>query len=179
MTTQTTELWTVDPLHSEIQFKVKHLVISTVTGSFESFEGNVETGNGSFEDADIAFTADIDSISTNQEDRDNHLKSEDFFDAEKYPTLQFESTSVNKLDDQRYQVAGDLTIRDVTDEVVLDVIHGGTVEDQHGNTKAGFELEGEINRKEFGLEYNPVTEAGNVVVGENVQLQMNIQLAKN
>jgi polyisoprenoid-binding protein YceI len=179
MATQTQELWTVDPAHSEIQFKVKHLVISTVSGSFEAFEGTVETKNGEFENADISFTADVNSVSTNQEDRDNHLKSDDFFHAEKYPKLKFNSTSVNKAGDQQYQVVGDLTIRDVTNEIALDVVHGGTVEDHLGNTKAGFELAGTIDRKEFGLTYSAVTEAGNVVVGNEVKLLMNVQLAKN
>jgi polyisoprenoid-binding protein YceI len=179
MTTPTKELWTVDPSHSEVQFKVKHLVISTVTGNFGSYEGTVETPNGDFEEADVTFSADIDSITTNQEDRDNHLKSDDFFNAEKYPQLTFKSTSIDKVGDQQYQLTGDLTIRDVTKEVTLDVLHGGTVEDHLGNTKAGFEIEGAIDRKEFDLLYNAVTEAGNVVVGNEVKLLMNVQLAKN
>lgn len=179
MTTQTKELWKVDPTHSEVQFKVKHLVISTVTGSFNSFEGEVEAEGNDFENANVTFNADINSISTNQEDRDNHLKSDDFFDAEKYPELTFESTSVNKTGDQEYKLIGDLTIRDVTKEIELDVAHGGTVDDHLGNTKAGFEIRGAINRKDFGLVYNPVTEAGNVVVGDKIKLLLNVQLAKN
>lgn len=181
MTTATKTLWSIDPTHSEVQFKVKHLVISTVTGSFSSFEGSIETeGDGEdFQNAKASFAADIDSISTNNEDRDTHLKSDDFFNAEKYPQLKFESDSFEKVGDQQYKVTGDLTIRDVTKEVELDVVHGGTVGDPYGNTKAGFEITGSINRKEFGLTWNAVTEAGNVVVGDQIKLQLNVQLVKS
>lgn len=179
MATQTKTLWQIDPTHSEIQFKVKHLVISTVTGNFRSFEGNIETDGDDFENAEAYFTADIDSITTNNEDRDNHLKSDDFFNAEKYPKLTFASTSFDKAGEGHYKVKGDLTIRDITKEVELDVWHGGTVGDPYGNTKAGFEITGTINRKEFGLTWNAVTEAGNVVVGDQIKLQLNVQLIES
>jgi polyisoprenoid-binding protein YceI len=179
MTTATKTLWKIDPTHSEVQFKVKHLVISTVTGNFGSFEGGIETEGDDFENAEAYFSADIESITTNNEDRDNHLKSDDFFNAEKYPQLTFESTTFEKVGDQRYKVTGDLTIRDITKEIELDVVHGGTVGDPYGNTKAGFEIEGKINRKEFGLTWDAVTEAGNVVVGDEIKLQLNVQLIEN
>jgi len=179
MSTATKSLWKIDPTHSEIQFKVKHLVISTVTGNFKSFDGHIETEDENFKNASAYFEADIDSISTNNEDRDNHLKSDDFFNAEEYPKLTFESTAFEKTGDNVYKVRGDLTIRDVTKEIALDVIHGGTVEDPYGNTKAGFEVTGTINRKEFGLSWNAVTEAGNVVVGDDIKLQLNVQLIQN
>lgn len=179
MTTTTNTLWQIDPTHSEVQFKVKHLVISTVTGSFSSFEGKVETEGDNFDNASACFAADIDSISTNNKDRDNHLKSEDFFNAEAYPRLSFESTAFEKAGDGRYAVNGKLTIREVTKEIKLDVTHGGTVEDPYGNTKAGFEISGSINRKEFGLSWDAVTEAGNVVVGDEIKLQLNVQLVKS
>jgi polyisoprenoid-binding protein YceI len=179
MSVQTKELWTVDPSHSEVQFKVKHLVISTVTGNFASYSGEVEAAGEDFEDANITFKADIDSISTNDEKRDNHLVSEDFFYADEYPHLTFESTSFEKVADGEYKITGDMTIRGKTNEIELAAVHGGTVEDQHGNTKAGFEINGDINRKEFGLTWDPVTEAGTVMVGDKVKLQMNVQLAKN
>lgn len=179
MATQTKELWKIDPSHSEVQFKVKHLVISTVTGSFKSYEGHIEADGGNFENAIANFSADINSISTNSEDRDNHLKSEDFFNADSYPQLSFKSTSFDKSGDQQYKITGDLTIRDITKEVTLNALHGGTVDDHLGNTKAGFEIEGAVNRKEFGLTWNAVTEAGNVVVGDEIKLQLNVQLAKN
>jgi polyisoprenoid-binding protein YceI len=179
MSTETKTLWSIDPTHSEVQFKVKHLVISTVTGSFDSYEGNIEVEGDDFENAKATFTADIDSISTNNDDRDQHLKSDDFFDAEEYPQLTFESTNFEKTGENQYKVTGDLTIRDVTKEIQLDVVHGGTVGDPYGNTKAGFEVTGTINRKEFGLTWDAVTEAGNVVVGDKIKLQLNVQFIKN
>ncbi len=179
MTTTTKTLWKVDPTHSEVQFKVKHLVISTVTGNFGSYEGKIEADGDDFEEAEATFTADVDSITTNNEDRDQHLKSDDFFDAEEYSQIKFESTDIEKVDDGKYKVTGNLTIRDVTKEIELGVVHGGTVEDPYGNTKAGFEVTGTINRKEFGLTWNAVTEAGNVVVGDEVTLQLNLQFVKN
>jgi polyisoprenoid-binding protein YceI len=179
MTAATKTLWKIDPTHSEVQFKVKHLVISTVTGSFGSFEGQIEADDDHFENAKATFTADINSISTNNEDRDNHLKSDDFFNAEEYPQLTFASTSFEKIDEGEYKVSGDLTICDITREVQLDVIHGGTVGDPYGQTKAGFEVTGTINRKEFGLTWNAVTEAGNVVVGDTIKLQLNVQFVQS
>ncbi|HEX6981713.1 MAG TPA: YceI family protein [Balneolaceae bacterium] len=179
MTTETKTLWNIDPTHSEIQFKVKHLVISTVTGNFKSFSGKVETEGDDFENANAYFEADIESIFTNNEDRDTHLKSEDFFHAEKHPKLTFESTSFEKTGDDTYKITGDLTIRDVTKEVELEAVHGGTVDDPYGNTKAGFEITGTINRKEFGLTWSAVTEAGNVVVADNIKLQLNLQVVQS
>jgi len=178
METQTATKWAIDPMHSEVQFKVKHLVISTVTGSFQNFEGTVETEGDDFSDAKINFSLDVNSIDTNQEQRDGHLKSADFFDAEKYPHITFESTSVTKESDEDYKLTGNLTIKGVTNPVTLEVEHGGIAADFYGNTKAGFEIEGKINRKEFGLTWDGVTEAGSIVVGEDIKLQINIQLAK-
>lgn len=179
MSTATNTLWKIDPTHSEIQFKVKHLVISTVTGNFKSFDGHIETEDEDFENASAYFEADINSISTNNEDRDNHLKSDDFFNAEEFPKLIFESSSFKKIGDNQYKVSGDLAIRDVTKKVELDVVHGGTVEDAYGNTKAGFEVSGVINRKEFGLTWSAVTEAGNVVVADDIKLLLNVQLVQS
>jgi polyisoprenoid-binding protein YceI len=179
MSTATKTLWKIDPTHSEVQFKVKHLVISPVTGSFGSYEGQMEADGDNFENAKATFTADIDSISTNNEDRDNHLKSDDFFNAEKYPQLKFESKDFVKTGEGEYKVTGDMTIRDVTKEIELDVVHGGTVGDPYGNTKAGFEVTGTINRKEFGLTWDAVTEAGNVVVGDKIKLLMNLQFIQS
>lgn len=178
MSTATKTIWKIDPTHSEVQFKVKHLVISTVTGSFGSYDGKIEVEGDDFKNANATFTADIDSISTNNEDRDQHLKSDDFFNAEEYPQLKFESTNFENVSDGQYKVTGNMTIRDVTKEIELDVVHGGTVGDPYGNTKAGFEVSGAINRKEFGLTWDAVTEAGNVVVGDEVKLQLNVQLIK-
>jgi len=168
-----TTKWALDPMHSEVQFKVKHLVISTVTGSFKTFEGTVTTEGDTFEGAEVEFSLDVNSIDTNQEQRDGHLKSAEFFDAEKYPKITFKSTSLT--DDK---LTGDLTIKDVTKSVTLDVEHGGTATDFYGNLKAGFEVTGKINRKEFGLTWSGVTEAGAVVVGEDIKLIINVQFAK-
>lgn len=179
MSTDTLTKWTIDTAHSEITFKVKHLVISTVTGKFKEFDATVETDNDDFEDAKITFETSIDSIETGNEDRDNHLKSDDFFNASEYPKMKFESTSFKKTGDGEYKLIGDLTIRNHTKQVELDAEYGGTVVDPYGNTKAGFEVTGKINRKEFGLTWSAVTEAGSVVVSDEVKLNLNVQFTKN
>lgn len=173
-----TTSWVIDPTHSEVQFKVKHLVISTVTGSFKSFEGSLQTEGDSFDGASIQFTADVNSIDTNMEQRDGHLKSADFFDAENFPTLSFVSTSFVQKGNEDFTLTGDLTLRGVTKSVTLAVSYGGQMVDFYGNTKAGFELNGKINRKDFGLNWGAVTEAGGVVVSDEVKLHFNIQVAK-
>jgi len=179
MSTQTLTKWTIDPTHSEITFKVKHLVISTVTGKFQEFDATIESDNEDFEDANITFEANIDSIETGNEDRDNHLKSEDFFNASEFPKMTFKSTSFKKVGDGEYKLIGDLTIRGNTKQVELDAEYGGTVIDPYGQTKAGFEVTGKINRKEFGLTWSVVTEAGSVVVSDEVKLNLNVQFTKS
>jgi polyisoprenoid-binding protein YceI len=173
----TSTKWVLDPMHSEVQFKVKHLVISTVTGSFKSFEGILETESDDFTNAKIQFSLEVNSIDTNQEQRDGHLKSAEFFNVEQYPKIRFESTSFNRTSDG-YTLAGNLTIKDVTKPVTLAVEHGGVAGDFYGNTKAGFEITGKINRKEFGLTWDGITEAGAIVVGEEIKLIINVQFAK-
>lgn len=171
--------WIIDPTHSEVHFKVKHLMISTVTGTFETYEGNVETANDEdFAGSKVSFSADIDSISTGQEQRDGHLKSGDFFDAENFPKLSFASTSMEKIDDENYTVTGDLTIKGTTKQVTLKAEFGGIMGDFYGNTKAGFDISGKINRQDFGLTWGAVTEAGGVVVSDEVRLAFNIQVSK-
>jgi polyisoprenoid-binding protein YceI len=170
--TATTTKWAIDPTHSEVSFKVKHLVISTVTGYFKSFEGTVDTESEDFDGANISFSADIASIFTNQSDRDNHLKSADFFDAEKFPKMSFSGILKGSA------LEGELTIKDITKKVTLDVDFGGIVEDPYGQTKAGFEIEGKVSRKEFGLMWNAVTEAGSVVVSDQVRILVNAQVIK-
>ncbi|GAB3582382.1 YceI family protein [Hymenobacter daeguensis] len=176
-TTATATKWTLDPTHSEVQFKIKHLVISTVTGSFKSFEGSMQSDGNTFENAQVEFSLNVDSIDTNQEQRDGHLKSEEFFDAAKFPTIKFESTSFVK-DGDGYKVTGNLTMKDVTKPVTLEAEYGGTAVDFYGNTKAGFEVTGKINRKEFGLTWGGITEAGAIVLGDDVKLIANVQFAK-
>ena len=170
--------WAIDPTHSEIQFKVKHLVISTVTGSFKQFEGTVETDGEDFSTAQIQFAADVASLDTNQEQRDQHLRSADFFDAEAHPKLTFVSTGVEKTGGDTYRITGDMTIKGVTKPVVLTAEYGGSMVDFYGNNKAGFEINGKINRKDFGLTWHAVTEAGGVVVADEVKLVINVQVAK-
>ena len=171
-----TTKWIIDPTHSEVAFKVKHLVISTVTGYFRKFEGNAESTSEDFSGATIAFSLAVDSIDTNQSDRDQHLKSADFFDTANFPNISFAGKLVNQGGE--YQLVGDLTLKGITKEVTLDVTYGGTVADPYGQTKAGFEIEGKINRKDFGLTWSAITEAGSVVVSDQVRLQFSIQLVK-
>lgn len=178
METSTATKWVIDPSHSEVQFKVKHLVISTVTGSFSQYEGQVESTGDDFTDATISFSADVNSISTGDAQRDGHLKSPEFFDAEQFPKLSFTSTSMTQTGDDTYKVVGDLTLHGVTKPVTLKVEYGGQMQDFYGQTKAGFEITGTIKRKEFGLVWDGITEAGGVVVSDDVKLVMNIQLTQ-
>ena len=170
--------WSIDPMHSDVQFKIKHLVISTVTGSFKKFSGEATTEGENFDNAVINFSIDAESVDTNQEMRDGHLKNADFFDVEKYPAITFKSTSFKKTSGEDYKLMGNLTIKDITKPVELDVEYGGTEKDGYGNQKFGFEVTGKINRKDFGLTYNAVTEAGGLTIGEDVKLVANIQVAK-
>jgi polyisoprenoid-binding protein YceI len=170
--------WKVDPAHTEIQFKVKHLMITTVTGYFRKFDCEVVTENDDFNSTTaVNFSADIHSIDTNNAQRDTHLKSDDFFNAEKYNQIIFVGTRYEAMKDQA-TLQGNLTIRGVTKPVTLDVDFGGIVVDPYGQTKAGFTVTGKISRKEFGLMWNAVTEAGSVVVSDEVKLSADIQLVK-
>lgn len=169
--------WNLDPMHSEVQFKVKHLVISTVTGRFNSFTASMEASADDFSDAKVSFSADVDSIDTNNGQRDGHLKSDDFFNAAQYPQLSFISTKIEKAGSD-YKLTGDLTIRDKTLPVTLAVEYGGTTVDPYGQTKAGFEISGKVNRKDFGLAWSAVTEAGGLVVGDEIRLLLSIQMVK-
>ena len=165
--------WKIDNTHSEITFKVKHMMISTVTGYFENFDATINTNNESFENASVEFNAKIDSINTKNKDRDTHLKSDDFFNSEKFPEMKFISKSFNGQ-----QLIGDLTIKDVTKEVQLDVDFNGIAVDPYGQTKAGFEISGNINRKDYNLTWNAVTEAGNIVVSDKVKIVIDAQFIK-
>ena len=165
-------LWKIDPTHSVVRFKVKHLVVSTVTGHFDSFNATVEAGKEDFSDARITFDADITSISTNNEQRDGHLKSPDFFDAAQFPKMSFVSTSVKKVSEYELQVTGDLTLRGITRHITLDVIYNGTVAGFGGSRVAGFEITGKVNRFDFGLQWSAMTETGGVVVGNEVKIEI-------
>lgn len=170
--------WSVDNAHTKIEFSVSHLVISETVGFFKAFGGSVTTTTDDFNGANIQFTVDVASINTDNEMRDNHLKSDDFFNAEKYPKMIFKSTSFKKVDGKKYKLTGMLTIRDVTKSVEFDVIYNGTVKDPYGNTKAGFKLTGSLNRFDYGLKWNTMAEAG-AVVGDMVEIKINIELAKD
>ena len=171
-----TTKWIIDPTHSEVAFKVKHLVISTVTGYFRKFEGASESASEDFNGASVTFSLDVNTIDTNQSDRDQHLKSADFFDTASFPSIAFAGKLVNQGGE--YQLQGDLTLKGITQQVTLDVTYGGTVADPYGQTKAGFEIEGKLNRKDFGLTWSAITEAGSVVVSDQVRLQLSVQLVK-
>lgn len=169
--------WTLDPTHSEVVFKAKHLMITNVTGNFGSFEVNAETEDDDFTKSTLSFSANVASINTNNEQRDAHLKSADFFDADNYPTLNFVGTSYKQTGDD-YELAGDLSIRGVTQNVKLNVEFGGINKDPWGNTKAGFTITGKINRKDFGLNWNAALETGGVLVSEEIRITCEIQLVK-
>ncbi|RAJ04000.1 polyisoprenoid-binding protein YceI [Chitinophaga skermanii] len=170
--------WKIDVAHSEIQFKIRHLMITNVTGSFTQFDATLDATKEDFTDGKISFTADVNSITTNNEQRDGHLKSDDFFSAEKYPQISFASTAIKHKGGDDYILEGELTIRDQKHPISLDVEFGGIQVDPWGQTKAGFELKGKISRKEFGLTWSATTEAGGVVVGDDVKLQLNVQMIK-
>lgn len=172
--------WKIDQSHSDVNFKVKHLMISTVTGKFETYDGTVVQKNSddSFDGSSISFTADVASISTGVADRDNHLRSNDFFNAEQFPKMTFEASSFEKVSDEEYTLNGNLTIRDNTKPVSLRATFNGITNDMWGGTRAGFEITGTIKRKEFGLLWNATTELGGVVVSDDVKLALDIQLVK-
>jgi polyisoprenoid-binding protein YceI len=167
----------IDQAHSDILFKVKHLMITTVTGQFTSFEGEIESATEDFSDAKVSFTADVNSIDTRNEQRNEHLKSDDFFNAAEFPKVLFQNGSLSKSG-ENYSLIGDLTIRDTTKQVTLTVSYSGKMTDPWGQTKVGFEAEGVIKRKEFGLKWDTITEAGGVVVSDDVRLILNVQFTQ-
>lgn len=172
-----TTKWSIDPTHSEIGFKVKHMMFTNVSGTFGTYDAVITTEDDNFENANIEFSADISSINTNNADRDNHLKSADFFDAENHPKLTFKATLFTKKGDD-YELIGDLSLRGVTKSVKLDAEFSGLMKDPWGNTKAGLNISGKINRKDWGLNWNSALEAGGVLVGEEVRLNIELQLIK-
>jgi polyisoprenoid-binding protein YceI len=170
--------WKIDPVHSEINFRVKHLVVSTVTGTFGKFDATIEASEDDFSDAKFTFEADVNSISTKNDQRDGHLKSADFFDAANHPKMTFVSKSVKKTSDFELQVVGDLTMRGVSKEITLDVIYNGTVAGMGGAKVAGFEVKGKVNRFDFGLQWNALTEAGGVMVSNEIRIEILAEFAK-
>lgn len=178
METTKTVKWILDPTHSEILFKVKHLMITNVKGEFRKFTGEINSVGTDFNKASVDVSIDASSIFTNDDNRDTHLKSADFFDAENHKELKFEGTSLKKVDDETYELTGNLTIKGITKEVKLNVEFGGINTDPWGNKKAGFSLEGKINRKDWGLNWNAALETGGVLVSDEVKLSAEVQFVK-
>lgn len=173
-----TTKWVIDPTHSEIGFKVKHMMFTNVSGKFEKFEASIETEGDDFENAKVHFSGDIDSVSTGNTDRDAHLLSADFFDAAQFPKIAFEATSFKKIDEGDYELTGDLSLHGVTKSVKLATEYSGQMKDPWENTKAGFALSGKINRKDWGLNWNSALETGGVLVSEEVRLVIELQFIK-
>jgi len=170
--------WNLDNSHSKVGFSVSHLMISEVAGNFKMYDAAVETKTAdNFDGASISFNVDVTSINTENEMRDKHLKSDDFFNAEKYPKIKVVGKSMKKVSDNRYVLTADLTIRNITKTVTFDVNYKGTAKDPYGNTKAGFKATTKINRFDYDLKWNTLTEAGGAVVGSEVTLVGDIQLA--
>lgn len=170
--------WTLDPTHSELLFKVRHMMITNVKGEFRKFNATILSDGQDFTKSSIEVTIDAASVFTNEDQRDGHLKSADFFDVENYPVLSFQGKSLRKVDDDEYKLKGVLTIKGVSKEVELDVEFGGINKDPWGNEKAGFSIEGKINRKDFGLNWNAALETGGVLVSEEVKISAEVQFVK-
>jgi len=181
-TTQTTErgtaVWTIDPTHTHAEFGVRHLMISTVKGHFSDVAGTVIVEDGDATTAQVDVTIGVASIDTRVEQRDQHLRSPDFFDAARFPALTFRSTSVERAGEDRYRVLGDLTIRDVTRPVTLDVEGTGGLRDPWGNERAGYTATARINRKDFGLNWNQALETGGVLVSDHVRISLEVELVR-
>ena len=172
-----TKTWVIDPTHSELQFKIRHLMITNVTGSFSLFGADIHTEEDDFTKGNISFTADVNSVSTRNEPRDEHLKSADFFDAAQFPTITFVGTKAENIKaDGSYDLHGDITIKGITKNIVVAVEFGGVAKDALGVTKAGFTINGKISRKEFGLTWSDVTDAGGIIVSDEVKIISEIQL---
>jgi polyisoprenoid-binding protein YceI len=171
--------WSFDNVHSKITFTVTHLVISEVTGYFSKFNGDVTSYSDDFSNSQVNFEIEVNSINTDNETRDKHLKSADFFDAEKYPKIIFKSKSFTKVDEKNYKLVGDFTMKDVTKTITLDVVFGGLIKDPWGNTRAGFKIKGNVDRFDYNVKWNQVLEAGGAVVGKNVDILCFVELVKN
>lgn len=180
METLVKEKWVIDPAHSEIGFKIKHLMISNIRGKFNDFEASIYTTGDDFMTAEVDCWLDVASVDTNDAERDKHLRSADFFDAERFPQISFVKNSVENVDnDGSYELWGDLTIKGITKRIKLDVEFGGIVKDPWGNEKAVFTVNGKVNRKDWGLNWNAVLETGGILVGEDVRICCEVQLMRS
>lgn len=176
MTKKEVKVWSIDQTHSSIQFAVKHMVISQAKGAFTDYVLKVETNGSEFSDAKIELEIDVKSITTSSADRDNHLRSADFFDIEKYPSIKFVSKSMTKISDEEYSLIGDISLKGITKSIEFKVNYGGQLIDPWGNVRAGFALEGSIDRFDFGLNWNPLLEAGGATLGKIVKLHAEIEI---
>lgn len=174
---QSTE-WKIDHSHSNVTFEITHMVVATVTGKFEQFDGTIKSDADDFTDASINFQIETASINTNNEKRDDHLRNDDFFDADNNPYITFRGKKMEKKSGNNFSLTGDLTMNNVAREVELDVRFNGTIKDPWGGTRAGFRVTGELNRYDFDLTWNNTLEAGGLLVGENVELRVNLELIK-
>ncbi|MBC7914476.1 MAG: YceI family protein [Pyrinomonadaceae bacterium] len=170
--------WVIDPIHSSVNFNIEHLVISEVEGKFKTYNGSINATKPDLTDALIEFNVDVNSIDTDNEMRDKHLVAPDFFDAAKYPKMSFKSSSFKKVSGNKYILNGNLTIHGITKPAKFDVTYGGIAKDGYGNTKAGFKAKGTINRFDYGLKYNSLTEAGGATLGKNVEIDLKLQFAQ-
>lgn len=170
--------WFIDPDHSHIEFKIRHLLISYISGSFKIFNGKMTTQNDDFETAQITLSIDVYSFDTNNIERDEHIKSKDFLDADRFSEINFVSTELKKIEGDHYKLKGNFTIKEVTKEIVLDAVFGGQAKDGFGKMKAGFEISGKLNRNDFGISSNDVTETGNLIIGEEIKIHANIEFDK-
>ena len=177
-TTMTTTRWGLDKAHSEIQFTAKHMMITTITGVFKDYEVSIETEDEDFTTAKITYSADVASIDTGNSQRDGHLRTNDFFNPEKFPKIIFESDGMTQVADRKFLINGMVTIRDITGPVALEATFEGKVVDPWGNTKYGFTVSGKLNRKDFGLNWNVITEAGGILVGEEIKIRASVQISK-
>ena len=170
--------WNVDKAHSKVRFTIAHMVISEVEGDFTSFTGSITNSKADFSDAQFTFSIDVNSVNTDNAKRDGHLKSPDFFDAEKYPKITFKSTSISKKDDNHFALKGNLTMHGVTKPINLEVQYTGTIKDPWGGTRAAFKIKGLIKRSDYGLKYNSVMDNGGVVIGDEVHLSVKLETVK-
>lgn len=170
--------WAIDPTHSSVEFSIRHMMFTNVKGSFQTYEASIEADPSDLTTADITFSVDLASVDTKNEDRDNHLRSADFFDVENKPKMTFTSTKVEKKDEREYAVTGDLSLNGVTKSETFDVTFEGQGKDPWGNEKAGFSAEGTLNRSDYGLTWNAALETGGVLVGDKVKISLEIQAAK-
>lgn len=169
-----TSTWAVDPVHSVVEFSAKHMMVATVKGHFRKFDATIQLDEQDPARSSVTASIDVASVDTGDARRDAHLRSDDFFNAEAFPAITFRSTRIEKVDDERWRIAGDLTIRDVTKEVVLDTEFEGQIKDAYGKQRAAFSAETTVNRKDFKLNWNGVIETGGVVVGDRIRISLNI-----